>query len=130
MQLRQKIDELDARDVRVKIVTFDGDQLGAAYVERTKLPWPLLLDRKRKLYSAYGLLRGSWWDLYGLSSVVKYLKLIFTGTFPGKPGSDLRQLGGDVLVAPSGTVVMHHISTGPHDRPSVETILEYVAGSD
>lgn len=98
--------------------------MALAYVKETKLPWPLLQDTEQQLYNAYGMGRGSWWDIYGPVSVWNYLKLIFAGKGPGKPGRDWRQLGGDVLIAPDGIVRLHYVSADPHDRPTVESILE------
>ena len=125
-QLRRQESELQARDISVKIVTFDGDILAASYVRTTDLSWPLLFDPDLKLYSAFGMSKGSWWGIYGPRSIWKYLTLIFSGRKPGKPGSDWRQLGGDVLVDPQGIVRLHHISNNPHDRPEVESILDLV----
>ncbi len=108
------------------MVTFDGDFMALAYVRETQLKWPLLLDETQALYTAYGMTRAHWWALYGPSAIWKYLVLIFSGTRPGKPGKDWRQLGGDILIDPAGIVRMHHKSTGPHDRPSVDMILRVV----
>ena len=125
-QLRQRESELVARNISVKIVTFDGDVLATAYAQSTNLAWPLLFDRDLTLYSAFGMAKGSWWSIYGPSSIWKYLTLIFSGRKPGKPGSDWRQMGGDVLIDPEGIVRLHHISSSPHDRPEVDHILSLV----
>ncbi len=109
--------------VDVKVITFDADFMALAYIKDTNLPWPLLQDSEQDLYKAYGMTRGSWWSIYGLPSVYQYLNLMSRGRKPGKPGKDWRQLGGDVLIDPSGIVRVHHISTGPHDRPSVDSLL-------
>jgi len=109
--------------VRVKAITFDADFMALAYIKEIDLPWPLLSDPEQKLYAAYDMTRGGWWAIYGLPSVWKYIKLMLGGRMPGKPGKDWRQLGGDVLIDPSGVVQIHHISTGPHDRPSVDSLL-------
>ena len=125
-QIKDKWDELD---VLVKVVTFDANFMALAYVERTKMTWPLLLDSDQSLYQAYGMHSGSWWSLYGLPSVVRYLRLMAKGKFPGKPGRDWRQLGGNVLIDPKGMVRMHHVSESPHDRPSIKSLLAAVQQS-
>jgi alkyl hydroperoxide reductase subunit AhpC len=125
-QLRQHKPELDSLNVAVKIVTFDDNFLARAYVKETGLEWPLLLDAEQKLYRAYGFQRASWWKLLNPVSIIGYLKLIVTGTLPGRPGRDVRQLGGDVIIDPSGTVRLHHISTSPHDRPNVSDMLSLI----
>ena len=103
--------------------------MALAYVKSTQLAWPLLVDSELALYSAYGMGRGSWWSIYNPASIWKYIKLILGGQAPGRPGSDWRQLGGDVLIDPKGIVRIHHVSTDPHDRPTVDSIIETIAGS-
>ena len=125
-QLRHQQKQLDELKIRVKIVGFDNDALAKAYVEQTGLQWPLLLDTKRELYSAYGMERGSWWSLTNPVAVARYVGLMLGGKNLGKPGCDLFQLGGDVLIDPAGIVRMHHASAGPHDRPSPKTIFKTV----
>lgn len=96
------------------------------YVRQTKLPWPLLLDKERNLYRHYGMERASWWAIYGPKSIWHYLSLIFRGRRLQRPGADWRQLGGDVLIDPLGTVQLHFVSESPHDRPSTERLLGIV----
>ena len=117
-QLRQQQDRLDELNIKVKVVTFDNDSMAKAYVQENKLSWPLLLDTKRELYSAYGMEKGSLWSLANPVAIVRYVWLMLNGKNLGKPGSDLFQLGGDILIDPEGIVRMHHASIGPHDRPS------------
>lgn len=112
----------------MKVVGFDNDILGKNYVRQTGLPFPLLLDRERRLYRAYGMERGTWWQIYGPGTIAKYIALMMRGRMPGKPGEDWRQLGGDVLISPEGIIRMHHVSRNPHDRPSVAAILRIVDG--
>lgn len=112
------------------IVAFDDDVMAKNYVASTGLEWPLLLDQDRELYRGYQLESGSWWQIYNPLSILRYIWLILTKRSIGKPGSDYRQLGGDVLIDPAGVVRLHVASETPHDRPSVEDILSVVdAGS-
>ncbi len=105
--------------------------MAQAYLDQSRLNWPLLLDEKLTLYSAYGMTRGSWLDIYGPASIWRYITLIAGGRLPGKPGRDWRQLGGNVLIDPNGVVRLHHVSATPHDRPDVQSILNIVrAGQD
>lgn len=100
--------------------------MAEAYVKETELNWPLLMDSDRSLYQRYGLSRGSWFAIYGVSSIWKYIKLIAGGRRPGKPGKDWRQLGGDILIDPAGYIRLFHASESPHDRPSPESIFELI----
>jgi hypothetical protein len=125
-QLRQQQDKLDQLDVRVKVITFDSPEMAEKYVNETHLSWPLLLDPQQELYRDYGLLRGSWWDLYQPASIWKYVKLIAGGEHAGKPGRDWNQLGGDVLIDPQSIIRLHHVSQGPHHRPDVACLTAVV----
>ena len=113
--------------VEVAVVTFDDDFMARSYVQETKLTWPLLIDADRQLYRAYGMERADWWSIIGPRSIWKYVKLIVgkKRAVPA-PGSDYRQLGGDVLIDPAGQVRFLHVSESPHDRPAVEQILGHV----
>ena len=125
-QLRLQQNRLNELKIVVKIVAFDNDFMAKAYAAATKLPWPILLDCKRELYASYGMKRGSWWDVYNPVSITNYLWMMLRGNKPGIPGDDWRQMGGDVLIDPNGIVRLHHVSNNPHDRPSVDKILETV----
>ena len=121
--MRQQEQRLSELGVEVAVVTFDADYMAKSYVQQTQLQWPLLVDADRDLYRAYGMERADLWSIYGPASVWNYLKLLFQGRRLHRPGSDTRQLGGDVLIDPQGIVQFHYVSTSPHDRPTPETIL-------
>ena len=87
----------------------------------------MLIDADRKLYQAYGLDRLQWWQHFSPVSLVRYLGLMARGYFPGRPGSDFQQLGGDVLIDPDGVIRFLYRSLSPHDRPKVDQILNIVA---
>lgn len=128
-QLRQQQARLDELNIRVRIVAFDDDFMAKAYALETKLTWPLLLDRERSLYAAYGMGKGSWWNIYNPISIARYILLILRGKKPGQPGGDWRQMGGDVLIDKEGIVRIHHVSSDPHDRPTMAKIFGMVEGT-
>ena len=100
--------------------------MAEAYVRETELTWPLLVDNALSLYTAYGMERGGWWDIWGPASWGAYAKLLARGQKLKAPAGDVHQLGGDVLIDPQGIVRLHHIGNGPADRPAVERLLEVV----
>ena len=120
--MRQEKDQFEASGIEVKIVSFDSPKRAKSYVKEMSLSWPLLLDEEMALYKAYGFEKGSFAKLMGPITVLKYIKLILLG-HAGKPGKDIRQMGGNVLIDPSGTVRIHHASIQPHDRPTVAEIV-------
>lgn len=114
---------MNGRGVRVAVVTFDADYFARQYVASTGLRWPLLVDAQRELYRGYGMLQASFWDIWGPPSWLAAVKALRRGTRPQRPGKDIYQRGGDVLIDPDGIIRLHHVGRGPADRPSVETIL-------
>ncbi len=88
MQLRDKQAWLTSQDVSVAVVTFDSGPMIEAYVRRSGLEWPLLVDRDRALYRAYGMLRGRAWHIFGPPAIWVYLKLLAKGRRLRRPGSD------------------------------------------
>ena len=124
--MQQYEDELDKRDVKVVVVTFEAGFLARAYIEDTGLRWPLLIDTTRELYRAYGMLEAGFWDIWGPGTWWAYFKEFARGRLPKKSEGDISQRGGDVLVDPGGTVQIHHVGRGPGDRPSARSILAAV----
>jgi hypothetical protein len=125
-QLRQQEQELQTLNIDVAVVTFQSSPIAENYVRETKLSWPILIDESLKLYSAYGMHHGRVWDVWGPATIGVYFKLMFKGQMPRKPAGDVNQLGGDILIDPEGIVRLHHIGTGPADRPAIESLLEIV----
>jgi alkyl-hydroperoxide reductase/thiol specific antioxidant family protein len=124
--LRQHRNDLEKLTLEVVVVTFEARETAEQYVRETGLPWPLLIDPRRALYRAYGMCRGPWSAIWGPASWWAYARLIARGHRPRRPTGDVRQLGGDVLIDPAGSVALHHVGHGPADRPAVSAILEHV----
>lgn len=121
--MREVEAELAARGVAVAVVSFDRGPLVDAYVRETGLEWPVLVDRERVLYRGYGMERGRAWDLYGPPAIACYFKLFAKGRWLKRPGEDVTQLGGDVLIGPDGRLRLVRVGKGPADRPAVASIL-------
>ena len=105
-------------------MTFETTPFVRAYLAETKVAWPVLIDHDRTLYRGYGMHRGRLRDIWGGRTWLAYMKEFARGRLPKYSGADTRQLGGDVLIDPAGIVRLHHVGTGPADRPSVAAIVE------
>lgn len=125
--MRERKDELSARNIKVVVVSFEAGFLARRYMEETGIEWPLLIDETRDIYRAYGMLEAGFWDIWGPSTWMAYFKEIFRGRLPVKSSGDIRQRGGDVLIDPEGIVRLHHVGTGPADRPEVAAILQAIS---
>lgn len=124
--MREREEEFRGRKVRIAVVTFENDFLARVYAEEASLAWPLLVDDTRETYRAYGMLSASFWEIWGPKTWWAYLKEILKGEKLRKPGGDIFQRGGDVLVDPEGIVALHHVGVGPADRPPVERLLQVI----
>lgn len=105
-------------------MTFETAPVARSYVAEMEVNWPVLVDPDRTLYRAYGMAQGRLRDIWGARTWIAYFKEFARGRLPKYSGADTRQLGGDVLVDPTGIVRFHHVGSGPGDRPSVAAILE------
>lgn len=124
--MREHEKEFAERNVKVVVVTFEAGFLARSYVEESGLAWPLLVDDTRETYRKYGMLAASSWDVWGPRSWWAYLKELFRGERLRKSEGDIYQRGGDVIVDPEGIVALHHVGTGPADRPAVERLLRAI----
>lgn len=124
LQLQQDERTFQELDIRIVVVTFARGPQARAYADETRLGWPILVDETRALYRGYGMLHGTRWHIWGPRTWWAYTKELFRGRTPRAVDldSDTSQLGGDVLVDPSGIVRFLHVGSGPGDRPSIATI--------
>lgn len=118
----------------VALVTFADSQLLDAYQDRRSVPMPVLMDTDRSVYAHYGLGSGSIAAVWGAATFARYWQILR----PSGPGSlsdltratqDTRQLGGDFVIAPDGTLAWGHWSSGPSDRPSVDDVIDAVTAT-
>ena len=123
MQLHQHKEELDRLNVKVYIVSFDNFEMAKAYIANNSVEWPLIIDQDRVLYNTFMMGKATWWGLLNPYVVWKGFLSWWGGAEIQKVGSDVRQLGGDVMIDPQGVIRLHHNSTGPEDRPTVESLL-------
>ncbi len=124
MQLCERSEELDVLGVRVLVLNFDRRPDSPAYWIEGGVCWPLLHDKQRALYAAYGMGRASWWDIWGPRTWWAYAKALLRGGRLQHSAGDVHQRAGNVIVDPEGIVRLHHVGRGPADRPSVDALLD------
>ena len=125
--MREQADEFGRRNVSIAVVTFENDFFARQYVAETGLAWPLLIDADRSVYRGYGMLAASFWDVWGPATWRAYLRALRNGQTLKKSEGDIFQRGGDVLIDPAGIVRLHHVGSGPADRPAVASILRTIS---
>ena len=120
--MRDHLDELG--EIRPVVVSFNDDASRlAAYREHLGVSFPFVSDPDRELYRALGAGRGTIRDVWSLGTLRMYARLLQQGMRVRRPIEDTRQLGGDFVIAPDGTLVFGHWSQGPDDRPDVDRLV-------
>ncbi len=110
----------------VLVISFDPPRQVRGYCRRFAQPFACLTDEPRAAYEAFGLRRASWLRTLTPRALAPYIRLIFS---PGRTSfgraaeNDLRQMGGDFVVAPDGLLTLAYASHDPADRPSVDAIV-------
>lgn len=121
-QLCQHLPDLEALNTRIVGISFGGPDKARIWLDKTQVPFILLLDPERKAYRAYGLenfLLRSWepnvWQ--------RYAQLILTGRKWRGIQGDSGQLGGDIIVDSNGRIRFAYRSHDPTDRPDIDALL-------
>ena len=89
-------------------------------------PFPCLADPDREGYKAYGLKRGSAWEVVGPAAIARGLKARRKGHRIEKIEGDAFQMPGTFIIDSSGTVryarYAHHSGDHPHPRDLVQAL--------
>jgi hypothetical protein len=128
VQLHRRQDDLAARGAVVLVISFDPPRRLRGYCRRLRLAFHCLSDEQRVAYRAYGLGRASWLRTLTPRALAPYIRLYLrrSGPRPAYAGQDLRQLGGDFIVAPDGRLAFAYASHDPADRPSADQLLRVI----
>jgi hypothetical protein len=85
----------------------------------------VLVDEARAAYAAFGLRRGSTWEIWHPRVLWHYVRRVARGETLFALQDDPDQLGGDFVVAADGqSLLLSHPSQTPVDRPTLEQIRD------
>jgi AhpC/TSA antioxidant enzyme len=99
----------------------------AHFRRRQKIELPVLADEQRATYKAAGAKVGSLNELLGPKVVAKgALTTLRTGKLQGRTIGHPAQLGGAMVIDPSGEIVWSHMAEDASDNASPEEILAAV----
>ena len=131
MKVLHHRERIDAAGTAVFVAFDSPPRLRASLLHRLDVPYPVLVDRERAVYEAWGLGRGSVLDIWADPRVwLRYAAELARGARLRRPGADTLQLGGDFVVDPAG-VVAYARPQRRDDRPPVAELvraLERAAG--
>ncbi|GAC1318712.1 MAG: hypothetical protein NVSMB25_08500 [Thermoleophilaceae bacterium] len=110
----------------VTVVCDEPARVRAGLLRGVEVAHPVVVDIDRSTYRSWGLRRASrtsfvtrpgWIADYALAAVR-------TADRPRRPGHDVRQLGGDFVIAPSGRVALSRPQAGFDDRPPAGELVQ------
>jgi len=122
-QLRDKADDFEKAGARVVLVGMGPPKEAGKFLERFKIPFPMICDPKRRLYDIYGLKKMGVLGFLSPSLVLKSLSAVAQGNLAGIPEGDVKQLAGVFVIDPSGLIQFRHLSADPADFPPAEEVL-------
>ena len=124
MKVLSTQDELERLGARVYLVVHDGAAaVQAGLLSGLDVPFPVIVDRTRQAYAAWGLRRSSVAGIWLDPKVwATYASLILRGERVRPLGQDTLQLGGDFIVGRTGTLTYARPQTRD-DRPPVAELM-------
>ncbi|MCH7841836.1 MAG: redoxin domain-containing protein [Chloroflexi bacterium] len=126
--MRQRYGEIQDRGADVVAISFEPRDRLFQLTRQLQLPFPILSDPERDVYSAYSLAQGSWLKIFSPKTVWTYVKHFARGRRYQHAASDWKQLGGDFVIGEDGTVLYEHRGQTPSDRPTVASLIEKLQG--
>ena len=119
------MDELETLGARVLAICFAPMDALDRFQARLELPFPVATDPSKRVYRAYGMTRGSRWDVWHPRVLWKYVRLVMKGMEleSSKEDEDLSQMGGDFVIDGQGALRFAHQSRRSDDRPSATTLI-------
>ena len=117
---------LDQLRINVLPISFQRPQVRTLPAAGDPPPVDYFLDLEKSLYHHYGMFSAGFWDLWGPRTWLVYLKLLAKGQKLIKSEGDVEQRGGDVVIDPAGIIRLHHIGSGPGDRPDIDSVLAMI----
>jgi peroxiredoxin len=131
-ELRRERDRIEEAGADVGLVGHGDPRAAAAFATTKRLPFPLLLDRDRGTYRAYGLVMGKATQVLNPRVALPWIKAELSvetrqrglkgGSFLQMPGTFVVDTGGIVRMR-GGTIRMAHRNRNFADTPSVDRLL-------
>lgn len=109
-------------------VTQGDAKQAQALCERFDAPFPCLADPRRQGYRAFGLKRGSWWEVIGPAAVRRGMQAARKGHHIEKVVGDVRQLPGTFIIDGTGTVRYARYARHSGDHPATAELIAALRG--
>ncbi len=110
-------------DARIAVVTFATVERLAAYRDYLGLPFDVVADPNRTLYTLLGAVQGTTRQVWSAGTLRMYARLLRSGRRLRPPTEDIHQLGADAVIDETGVVRYISLPSTPDARPSIGTLI-------
>jgi hypothetical protein len=129
MQLHRARKDFEAAGAELVLIGQATPRQAAHFRRRQKIDVPVLADEKLETYKLIGARKGGWGELLGPKVVAKgAITTLRTGAIQGRTVGSATQLGGALVIAPSGEIVFKHLAHDASDNASPQELLDAVRG--
>jgi len=104
-------------------VTQGSPEQAQALCDRFRAPFPCLADPQRAGYRAFGLKRGSWWEVIGPAAVLRGMEAGRKGHHIEKAIGDVMQLPGTFIIDRDGIVRYARYARHSGDHPQTSELV-------
>jgi peroxiredoxin len=121
--LRDREDEIKDAGGELTVIGMGATKTASDFKTKNRLPFRLLVDKKKQTYRLLGLDQGSVADVAGPRVWMSGAKSVIRHG-QGLPKEDPLQLGGAMVIAPDGEVLLVHRSATSADNLSIDELVE------
>jgi peroxiredoxin len=121
--LRRAEKRFEAAGARVVLAGLGSVEEAAAFKKKLKLPFPLIADPEKKLYTAFDLKRMSPLGLLSPALALRAVSALAAGHGVGRPSGDVLQLPGVFIITTAGRIGFSRYAAHPADHPPPGALL-------
>lgn len=121
LAVRDHFDRFD--DAEIVVVTFAAPERLAAHREHLAVPFTIVTDTDRRLYTLLGAERGTRRQVWSIGTLKMYARLLRSGRRLARPTEDINQLGADAVIGRDGRLRYLSLPSTPDARPPVSELI-------
>ena len=121
--MRDREDDIKAAGAELTVIGMGATKTASDFKDKNRLPFRVLVDKKKETYRLLGLEQGSVADVAGPKVWVAGAKSIVRRG-QGLPKEDPLQLGGAMVIASGGEVLLVHRSSTSANNLPVDALIE------
>jgi hypothetical protein len=118
----------DRPDLNVAFVTMGTVPQAEQFKQMMESPHAFISDPNKTLYAAFGLVRGSFTQMFSPSTFKRGFEATRAGHKVGRPIGDPWQLAGAFLIDQSGLVMAEHRSRDAGDNLNAADVEKWLSG--